>query len=64
MKIKLTQEQSDNLVTKMLVQDYKRMVKRNDMDEDGHLIKAFEEWLGGYYLTVEECTKLDEELSK
>lgn len=50
MKIKLTQEQSDNIIAKMLVKDYKRMSKREE-HEDTHLLCAMDTLLKGYYLS-------------
>lgn len=54
MKIKLTQEQADNFIVKMLVKDYTRMVARNDIQEDGKILEAFQVLLGEYYLTSDE----------
>lgn len=53
MKIKLTQEQSDNMIAKMLVKDYKRMSKRGE-HEDAHLLCVMDTLLKGYYLSAEE----------
>lgn len=53
MKIKLTQEQSDNMIAKMLVKDYKRMYKR-DSSEDDHLLNSMVILLKDYYLSPTE----------
>ena len=53
MKIKLTQEQSDNIIAKMLVKDYKRISKYNQRDDD-ILLSAIDTLLKGYYLSPSE----------
>lgn len=53
MKIKLTQEQSDKMIAKMLVKDYKRMFKR-DSSEDDHLLHSMATLLKDYYLSPAE----------
>lgn len=53
MKIKLTQEQSDNIIAKMLVKDYKRLSKIGEC-ENSHLLYAIDTLLKGYYLSAEE----------
>ena len=53
MKIKLTQEQSDNIIAKMLVKDYKRLYKR-DSSEDDHLMNSMVILLKDYYLSPTE----------
>lgn len=53
MKIKLTQEQSDEIIAKMLVKDYKRLAKRGEQ-EDAHLLCAMDTLIKGYYLSPSE----------
>ena len=53
MKIKLTQEQSDNMIAKMLVKDYKRISGYNQRDDD-ILLSAIDTLLQHYYMSAGE----------